>query len=86
MQIGRAPQMCLIHADFKHFRGLESERFSLSPQGLVNHVSQGLVNHAGECRAGDARLTSLFKPISARARLRSRAIDREHNPGGETKP
>jgi hypothetical protein len=32
-------------------------------QALVNHVSQGLVNHAGECRAGDGGLTSLFKPI-----------------------
>jgi hypothetical protein len=29
-------------------------------------VGQGLVNHAGECRAGDAGLTSLFKPIRTR--------------------
>jgi hypothetical protein len=25
-------------------------------------VSQGLVNHAGGCKASDLRLTSLFKP------------------------
>jgi hypothetical protein len=59
-------EMCLIHADFKHFLGLETKEFELSSQGLVNHVSQGLVNHACGCRASDLRLTSLFKPIRTR--------------------
>jgi hypothetical protein len=45
------------------FSPTKSERFSVAPQALVNHVSQGLVNHAGECRASDAGLTSLFKPF-----------------------
>jgi hypothetical protein len=50
--------MCLIHADFKHFHQLKTKRFSNPPQGLVNH--------AGECRAGDAGLTSLFKRFRTR--------------------
>jgi hypothetical protein len=32
---------------FQAFVTPESERFSKSPQDLVNHVGQGLVNHAG---------------------------------------
>jgi hypothetical protein len=32
---------------FQAFVAPESEGFSAFPQGLVNHVSQGLVNHAG---------------------------------------
>jgi hypothetical protein len=45
------------------FSPTKSERISAIPQGLVNHARQGVVNHAGGCRAGDAGLTSLFKPI-----------------------
>jgi hypothetical protein len=48
------------------FSQAQSQRISKIPQGLVNHVSQALVNHADECRAGDVRLTSLFKPIPTR--------------------
>jgi hypothetical protein len=58
--------MCLIHADFKHFHRPKTKEFPVSAQGLVNHVSQGLVNHAGGCGASDTGLTSLFKPKRTR--------------------
>jgi hypothetical protein len=47
---------------FQAFCGVKSQSFSALPQDLVNHVSQGLVNHAGRYGAGDYGLTSLFKP------------------------
>jgi hypothetical protein len=59
-------------SDVPDSRGLQAflrarkQRISTVPQPLVNHVSQGVVNHAGECRARYLRLTSLFKPIGAR--------------------
>ena len=34
---------------FQAFCGTKCQRFSAFPQGLVNHVSQGLVNHARKC-------------------------------------
>ena len=45
------------------FSRAQSERFPAMPQRLVNHVGQGVVNHAGECRAGYLGLTRLFKAI-----------------------
>ena len=33
---------------------------------LVNHVGQGVVNHADRSKTGDTGLTSLFKPIRTR--------------------
>jgi hypothetical protein len=63
----------------EHCRNISPPR-----QGLVNHVGQAPVNHAGECRAGDARLTSIFKRFR-KTLWHARAIDREHNPGGEIK-
>jgi hypothetical protein len=54
--------MLLIPKHFKHFATAEARQFRCVPQGLVNHARQGLVNHAGRSRAGDALLTSLFKP------------------------
>jgi hypothetical protein len=45
--------MCRILADFKRFPGAGAKVFR-PPQGLVNHVSQALVNHDGEWLAGDA--------------------------------
>jgi hypothetical protein len=47
---------------FQAFCGVKSQSFSVSMQGLVNHVRQALVNHAGKDKAGDHGLTSLFKP------------------------
>jgi hypothetical protein len=54
--------MCLIHADFKHFRGFETKEFPLSRK--VSSIMSTKV--LSIMRAGDARLTSLFKPIGAR--------------------
>jgi hypothetical protein len=46
---------------FQAFCDAKWQTISAFPQGLVNHVRQGLVNHAARCRAGDFSLTSLFK-------------------------
>jgi hypothetical protein len=48
---------------FQAFSPSRIERFSETPQGLVNHLSQALVNHANECSASDIQLTSLFKRL-----------------------
>jgi hypothetical protein len=53
--------MCLIHRDFKHFAQAKAINFEALAQGLVNHLRQGVVNHAGRRRTIEARLTSLFK-------------------------
>jgi len=45
--ISETHQMCPIGADFKHFYGAKPLRISVLRQGLVNHASQGLVNHGG---------------------------------------
>src|SRR5882757_8367362 len=58
----RTHQMLLIHKYFKNFAVAEARQFQLFAQGLVNHVRQGLVNHAGRSGPGDTGLTSLFKP------------------------
>jgi hypothetical protein len=39
-------EMCLFYADFKHCLA-RNGRISWPPQGLVNHVAQGSVNHVG---------------------------------------
>jgi hypothetical protein len=46
---------------FQAFYDAKWQTISAFPQGLVNHVRQGLVNHAARCRAGDFSLTRLFK-------------------------
>jgi hypothetical protein len=46
----------------------KNKTIPVTPKPLVNHASQALVNHAGECRARYLRLTSLFKPIRTRLR------------------
>jgi hypothetical protein len=56
-------QMCLIHRDFKHFAGAKAINFGKAAQDLVNHASQGVVNHAPRRSAVERRLTSLFKRI-----------------------
>jgi hypothetical protein len=73
------PDSCGLQA----FSRRKSQRISTMAQALVNHVSQGLVNHAHRCRAGDGGLTSLFKPI--RTRLWHALTQRPGIPGGETK-
>ena len=58
-------------ADSRGFQALctvKSHRFSVIPQGLVNHAHQGLVNHARRSVPSEKRLTSLFKPIRKRLR------------------
>jgi len=50
--------MCLIHRDFKHFAGSKANHFRL-------HSKNSSIMRAkllSIMRAGDARLTSLFKP------------------------
>jgi hypothetical protein len=54
--------MCLIHADFKHFRLPETKEFLL----LRKDSSIMRAKLLSIMRAGDARLTSLFKPIRTR--------------------
>jgi hypothetical protein len=54
--------MCLIHGDFKHFRTPEPEDFP--SRGKVSSIMCAKV--LSIMRAGDAGLTSLFKPKRAR--------------------
>jgi hypothetical protein len=54
--------MCLIHADFKHFHAPETKEFPHSRK--VSSIMSAKV--LSIMRAGDARLTSLFKPIRTR--------------------
>jgi hypothetical protein len=50
--------MCLIHRDFKHFAGSKANHFRLQSKNSSIMRAKLL----SIMRAGDARLTSLFKP------------------------
>jgi hypothetical protein len=43
------------------FSSVRTLRISAVPQRLVNHASQGLVNHGRHLQASDGSLTRLFK-------------------------
>jgi hypothetical protein len=73
--------MCPILADFKHFPTAKGSDSRLSRN--VSSIMRAKV--LSIMRGGDSGLTSLFKPIPKAPRYGLR-IDREHNPGGETKP
>jgi hypothetical protein len=55
-------EMCPIHADFKHFRGDKAKEF----RHRSNISSIMCAKVLSIMRAGDARLTSLFKPKRTR--------------------
>ena len=55
-------QMCLIHSDFKHLLHRKANDFQLSRK--VSSIMCAKV--LSIMRAGDAGLTSLFKPIRTR--------------------
>jgi hypothetical protein len=46
---------------FQAFCAAKSQTIPAIAQALVNHFSQGLVNHAGKSAAGETGLTRLFK-------------------------
>jgi hypothetical protein len=62
----------------------KANAFPVLLQRVVNHVPQAFVNHAGGCKAGWIRLTSLFKRFS-HGLWQGPPIDRKHNFGGEIK-